>query len=107
MSGTWPTVSKATLAELWDLVAAQIEAEGFTVRRGDRIRPGANGETNYTARSVTVRDDLEPAQATRTLVHERAHMELDHGAELRTTGCRGRIEAGMAPGSYSLPYVAG
>lgn len=83
-----------------------------------RPPPGANGETNYTAHTVTVREDLEPAQAVRTLVHERAHIALRHGDELRTTGCRGRIEVeatayvvctemGMEASTYSLPDVAG
>jgi hypothetical protein len=79
-----------------------------------------NGETNYSTHTVTVRDDLQPAQATRTLVHERAHIALGHGSELRAIGCRGWIEveaesaayvvcteASMAAASYSLPYVAG
>lgn len=106
-------------AGLWDAVRAQIEADGFTVRRGVCANPAANGETSFTAHTVTVREDLEPAQATRTLVHEWAHIELGHGDELRAGGCRGRIEveaesvafmvcteAGMPAGSYSLPYVA-
>ena len=107
-------------AGLWDAVRAQIEADGFTVKRGVCANPGANGETSFTAHTVTVREDLEPAQATRTLIHERAHIALGHGDELRLGGCRGRIEveaesvsfmvsseAGMPAGSYSLPYVAG
>ena len=119
-----PTVAPVALngdapAGLWDAVVAQIEAEGFTVRRGVCANPGANGETNYSTHTVTVRDDLEPAQACRTLVHERAHIALRHGDELRTVGCRGRIEVeaesvafmvctevGMSPEAYSLAYVA-
>jgi hypothetical protein len=107
-------------AGLWDDMVAQIEAEGFTVERGVCTNPRANGATNFRTHTVTVRDDLEPAQATRTLIHERAHIALGHGDELRATGCRGRIEveaesvafmvsteAGMAAASYSLAYVAG
>ncbi len=55
----------------------------------------------------------------KTLVHERAHIALGHDAELRASGCRGRVEVeaesvafmvcaepGMDTKSYSLPYVA-
>jgi hypothetical protein len=107
-------------AELWDLVVAQIEAEGFTARRAECANPGANGETNHSTHTGTVRDDPQPAQATRALVHERAHIAPGHRPELRTTRCRGRIEVEAEPAPYvacteastaaasdSLPYVAG
>jgi antirestriction protein ArdC len=79
-------------AGLWDAIVAQIEAEGFTACRGVCANSGANGETSWSTPTVTVRDDLEPAQACRTLVHERAHIVLRHGDELRSSGCRGRVE---------------
>jgi hypothetical protein len=79
-----------------------------------------NGETNDSTHTGTARDDLQPAQATRALVHERAHIAPGHGPELRATGGRGRIEveaepaahvvgteASTAAASYSLPHVAG
>ena len=104
---------------LWDAIVAQIEGDGFTVRRNVCADPGANGGTSWSTHTVTVRGDLDPAQACRTLVHERAHIALRHGEDLGAVGCRGRIEVeaesvafmvssevGLTAASYSLPYVA-
>jgi antirestriction protein ArdC len=106
-------------AKLWDAVVAQIETDGFSIRRGECSRLLALGETDFDTCTVTIRHDLKGAPATKTLVHERAHIALGHGAELRAGGCRDRLEveaesvafmvcteAGMATESYSLPYVA-
>lgn len=103
-------------AALWDLLVAQVEAAGFTVERGPC--PGANGRTSFGSRSVLVRDDVEPAQAAKTLAHELAHVLLHDGTEY-AKGCRGRAEveaesvahlilttAGVDTGAYSFPYVA-
>ena len=103
-------------AGLWDTLAAQVAAAGFQLRRGDCH--GANGRTNYTTRTVTVRDDVSDAQAVRTLAHELAHVQL-HDGTAHALGCRGLVEveaesvayivataAGMTPDPYSLPYVA-
>jgi antirestriction factor ArdC-like protein len=75
-----------------------------------------NGVTVYSARSVQVRDDLSPAQAFKTLAHERAHTLLHDG----TTAARELIECeaesaayvvltalGIDAGAYSFGYVAG
>ncbi|MBN9611301.1 MAG: serine/arginine repetitive matrix protein 2 [Actinobacteria bacterium 69-20] len=67
---------------LWDGLVALIEAEGFTVERvpdADAIR-GADGLTAYQARTVSVRDDLTPAEQAATLVHELAHVKM-HGPD--------------------------
>lgn len=56
-------------AGLWDSLATQIRAEGFTVVR-DEILSGANGTTNFTTRTVTVADHLPAAQAAKTLAHD-------------------------------------
>lgn len=102
-------------AGLWDALASQVAAAGFTLERGQC--GGANGRTNYSARTVTVRDDVDDAQACKTLAHELAHVLL-HEGEL-TMGCRGRLEveaesvayvvsqaSGMDTSDYSLAYVA-
>ena len=73
--------------------------------------------TDYVVRKVTVRDDLAPAQATKTLAHELAHTMLHDGSEERA--CRGVIEteaesvaylvccsAGITTDVYSFPYIA-
>lgn len=107
-------------AGVWDVLAKQVAAAGFMLIRcesADEIG-GANGRTDYLARTVTVRADVSEAQAVKTLAHELAHVMLEHEAEL-SAGCRGRLEveaesvayivcahAGVASESYSLPYVA-
>ncbi len=55
-------------AGLWGALARQVEAAGFELRRdpcGD-----ANGRTDYLARTVTVRPDVDGAQAAKTLAHD-------------------------------------
>jgi antirestriction protein ArdC len=104
-------------AGLWDTLAGHIEAEGFTLVRGE-IPSGANGTTNFTTRTVTVAGHLSPAQATKTLAHELGHVLLHDGTEY-AAGCRGRAEveaesvayivcqaAGLTTAAYSFGYVA-
>lgn len=61
-------------AGLWDALAAQVTDQGFTLQRGD-CGP-ANGVTNYRLRTVTIRPDVDDAQAVKTLCHELAHVLL-------------------------------
>jgi N-terminal domain of anti-restriction factor ArdC len=105
---------------VWEAVAEQINTAGFALRRGplDGL-DGAKGVTNFIQRTVTVRDDLAPAQALKTQIHELGHV-LMHYAEVRepsTTRDRIEVEAesvayvvcdllGVDAGSYSIPYVA-
>jgi antirestriction protein ArdC len=104
-------------AGLWDTLAAQIAAEGFTLTRAE-IPSGANGSTNFATRTVTVAVHLSPAQACKTLAHELAHACLHDGTEY-AMGCRGRAEveaesvafilcqaAGLTTAAYSFGYVA-
>ena len=105
---------------LWDLIATQVAAAGYHVTRGTCTNPQANGETDPVSKTVTVREDLSPAQAAKTLVHELAHIRLGHVESLPSyQACRGRCEveaesvaylvcteAGVDAGDYSLPYVA-
>ncbi len=88
---------------LWHLLAGQLEAAGFSLIRGD-CRP-ANGTTDYLARTVVVRDDLAPAQATKTLAHELAHTLLHDGSEHRA--CRGVIETEAESVAYPLIWTSG
>src|SRR4051812_18302610 len=104
---------------LWDALAAQVAAAGFSLTRRRPTSPGANGETNAGTRSVVVGDHLGEAQAARTLIHELAHVLLEHGSEsCQNPRSQKEVEAesvafvvatavGMDPASYSLPYVAG
>jgi len=106
-------------AGLWDALAEQITAHGYTVHRGDTGR--ANGWTDPTSRTVRVSGGVDDAQAVKTLLHELAHIEAGHVGDLPTYAtCRGRCEVeaesiayvvataqGMHASGYSFAYVAG
>ena len=109
---------------LWDALAAQCIAAGFTVTRasiaGDA---GPNGYTAYATHEVVVRSDVDDAQAVKTLAHELGHVLMHDpaGFERAQTGtCRGdrEIEAesvaylvaaehGLDTAGYTFAYVAG
>jgi antirestriction protein ArdC len=104
----------AAPAGLWDGLARQVKAAGFTVERGDC--GGANGRTDFAVRTVRVRDDVDDAQACKTLAHELAHVML-HEAALFSCRLVLEVEAesvaymvasasGLSTDDYSLPYVA-
>ena len=104
--------------QLWNALAEQVRAAGFTVQHGD-CAP-ANGRTDWLARTVTVRPDLEPAQRTKTLAHELAHVRLhDPTGEWEHRSSRPRMEVeaesvaylvcahtGIDTAQYTIPYVA-
>jgi hypothetical protein len=101
---------------LWDALAAQVTAVGFTVSRGDC--GSANGCTNFAARAVVVAEHLSGRQADKTLAHELAHVLLGHEAQVVVDRDLAEIEAesvayivchalGNDSASYSLAYVAG
>ena len=104
------------IAGLWDALALQVKAAGYTLERGDCH--GANGCTDHIVRTVRVRDDVSDAQATKTLCHELAHVLL-HPDTAEYFQCRGRCEveaesvaylvcqaAGLVTDGYSWPYIA-
>ncbi len=70
---------------------------GFTVERGD-CGP-RNGYTDFTARTVRVRGDVDEAQAAKTLLHEAAHTLLHHPTDPAGAGAGGGAAgAGGRPG---------
>ena len=102
-------------AGLWDSLAREVANAAYELRRGQC--GGANGRTSYTTRTVTVRDDVDDAQATRTLMHELAHIWLHDPEEALHHRGTAEVEAestayvvcqaaGMVTDDYSLPYVA-
>ncbi|KQT01297.1 hypothetical protein ASG23_06930 [Cellulomonas sp. Leaf395] len=108
---------------LWAHLAALVADDGFTLERGP-CPPGANGYTAYHSSTVRIRDDVDPAQATKTLAHELGHIRADHEHRFpdysSNAQCRGRAEveaesiaylvaatAGLDTTEYSLPYIAG
>jgi antirestriction protein ArdC len=107
---------------LWDHLAGLVAADGFRIERGPCH--GANGCTDYTHRVVRVLEDLDPAQAAKTLAHELGHIRADHEHRFTdyatSSRCRGQAEveaesiaylvaarAGLDASAYSVPYLAG
>ncbi len=102
-------------AGLWDALAQELGDAGYALERGDC--QGANGRTNYLTRTVTARDDVDDAQAVRTLIHELAHVWLHDPQDGALHRGKAEVEAesvayivsqvaGLHPDDYSLPYVA-
>lgn len=109
-------------AGLWEALAGQVAAAGFTVARADTaaVLGGANGVTDFTTRTVTVRADTSAAQAVKTLAHELGHVLLHAPADGARPACRGIVEVeaesvaylvttshGMDTAGYSFAYIAG
>lgn len=100
-------------AGLWDGLAKQVAAAGWSLERGDC--DGAYGRANHVTRTVRVREDVEPAQAAKTFAHELAHVLLGHtGAtpghvrevEAESVACIVADLCGLDTLEYSVPYVA-
>ncbi|WP_022883685.1 ArdC-like ssDNA-binding domain-containing protein [Glaciibacter superstes] len=109
-------------AGLWDWLAALVEAEGFAVLRvpHEGMIGGANGLTDYTAKTVAVRENMPDAAQVKTLAHELAHVKLHGPGNPEASGHRGigEVEAesvalmvgaahGMDTSEYTIPYVSG
>jgi hypothetical protein len=76
-------------AGLWNGIADLITERGYRVERGDC--GDAYGQTAWAELLVTVRADVEPAQAAKTLTHELAHILCDH-----------ETRRGLWPGHFGL-----
>jgi hypothetical protein len=109
-------------AGLWDGLASLVEAEGFAVLRvpHEGMIGGANGLTDYTAKTVAVRENMDPAAQVKTFAHELAHVRLHGPDNPEESGHRGisEVEAesvalmvgaahGMDTTGYTIPYVSG
>ncbi|QIK70970.1 ImmA/IrrE family metallo-endopeptidase [Propioniciclava coleopterorum] len=108
-------------AGLWDGLAAQIRAAGFeVVSVADEMAiMGANGMTDYEARTVSVRENMPPAARVKTLAHELAHVMMHDPDDVEVRQHRGirEVEAesvalmigaahGMTTDGYTIPYVS-
>lgn len=112
-------------AGLWDALAAQVTAAGFTLERGDTAP--ADGYTDFKTHTVRVGEGVEEAHAVQVLAHELAHVLLhdpsqrDEAAEPGDTRrCYGTGEveadsvaylictvAGLDTSATTFPYIAG
>ena len=106
---------------LWACLAELIEAAGFQLLdvEHEGLIHGANGVTDYAAKTVQVRANMDPAARVKTLAHELAHVLMhgpDQEAARRHRGI-GEVEAesvalmigaahGMDTSDYTIPYVA-
>jgi len=119
-----PEPPKATLLTgqappgLWDALQGFVEAQGYTVSRGDCGE--ANGITMFDSRQVRVRADIDDAAAVKTLAHEAGHVLLHAPDQRQPFTCRGVIEVeaesvafmvtaahGLDASQYTFNYVAG
>lgn len=76
---------------LWEGLAGLVKAEGFVVLRVEHagMIHSANGLTDYRARTVAVRTDMDAAAQVKTLAHELAHVKLHGPDSPDATGHRG------------------
>lgn len=100
-------------------------AREFTVRdvAGPEAIGGANGRTNFTSRTVSIRRDMDDAARVKTLIHETGHVllhdptgDVDLAAQGAAHRGRAEVEAesvayviaaahGLDTSGYSVPYV--
>lgn len=116
-----PTLLKGEAPDgLWAGLAERIEAAGFQLLNVEHegLIHGANGVTDYTEKTVKVRENMDPAARVKTLAHELAHVlmhGLDQDAARQHRGV-GEVEAesvalmigaahGMDTRDYTIPYV--
>jgi len=108
-------------AGLWDGLADQVRAAGFTLHEAPSAADldGANGVTHWLKRTVHVRADMDPAARVKTLAHELGHVVLHDQDNVDAVVHRGiaEVEAesfalmiaashGMNTDQYTVPYVA-
>jgi antirestriction protein ArdC len=116
-------------AGLWDGLADQITALGFELRLVSSAAAigGANGLTDFLAREVSIRMDMDDAAQVKTLAHELGHVLLhaprenvvstDLAADATLHRGIAEVEAesialmvgsahGLDTSSYTVPYVS-
>ncbi|MDP9870382.1 MULTISPECIES: ArdC family protein [Streptosporangium] len=102
-------------AWLWDALAAQVEARGYTLERGDA--GSAEAFVNFAERRVVVKGHQVDAQAVTSLTHELAHIMCEHNTrgmsreaqevEAESVSFVVATVAGIESAQYAVPYVAG
>lgn len=109
---------------LTETVETLIWSSGYSIERVPASElGGANGSTNPKTKVVQVRDDVDEAQAQKTLLHEFGHISAGHcDDEFDYVACRGFAEVQAEAAAYltvktlnpdadtekySVPYLAG
>ncbi len=106
---------------VWDALVGIAVEHGYRVERG--FCDGANGYIRYADHLIKVRDDVDDAQAVKTLAHELGHMLLHSPTDFLggvTGKCRGEKEVeaestaflvaahvGVDTSDYTFGYVTG
>jgi len=104
-------------AGIYDAAAEWLAGQGWSI---DRASTGeANGFTQHSTRTITIHDELQPAQAAATMLHEAAHA-LMHADAADYHQHRGIYETeaesvayivagvlGLDTSSKSIGYIAG
>jgi hypothetical protein len=106
---------------VWDALVGIAAERGYRVQRG--FCDGANGFIRYAEHLIKVRDDVDDAQAVKTLAHELGHLLLHAPGDFVggiTGACRGEKEVeaestaflvaahiGLDTSSYTFGYVTG
>lgn len=100
-------------------LTAHLEGNGWSVHR--ESLGGANGSTDPESHRVTLAENLAAEQAAKTLIHETAHIQLRHIADVdEYLAHRGRMEveaesaafivaglSGFDTSAYSIGYITG
>lgn len=123
-----PSAPEPTLLEgeapagLREGLAAQVKAAGFELVdvADEHVIHGANGVTDYVAKTVSVRADMSDAARVKTLAHELGHVLLHGPKPDEARQHRGIVEVeaesvalmigaahGMDTSDYTIPYVSG
>ncbi|WP_328522911.1 hypothetical protein [Kribbella sp. NBC_00359] len=108
--------------DLWRALAYEVQTAGYTLVQGKTGRRSLEGLTDYQARTVVIRRDLDDVTAVARLAHEVAHLRMHDPKEIASAGsvmCRGirEIEAesvayimlahhGFSTGGSSFKYIA-
>lgn len=106
--------------DIVDTLSDHLSGQGWTTQRQNL--PGAkNGYTKADERLVVLDENLSPAHAAKTMIHETAHIELGHIADMTEyVKHRGLMETeaesvayivagmlGIDTSVYSIGYIAG
>jgi antirestriction protein ArdC len=103
-------------AGLWEPLVRLVDEHGYELRRSPELG-AVQGWTDHRDRVVSVRPDIEDAQATAVLAHELAHIRADHQHRPITRAQR-ETEAesaahvvltarGLDTAALAVPYIAG